>query len=144
MESRSTAMDGLRLSGLADGTFEWAELDGLAGRVDDAAAVVDGVVGAAVPLASILAGTEIDPAATYCTVVSRDGAYSASVPIDDLRQGGWLAYALDGEPLADDLGGPLRLTVARGNTLCWNVKDVGELRFTAGKEPDSVPERPTH
>ncbi len=23
--------------------------------------------------------------------------------------------------------------------MCWNVKDVGELRFTVGEEPDNVP-----
>ena len=68
----------------------------------------------------------------------------SSIPIDDLRTGGGLAFALDGEPLPDERGGPLRLTVAQGGTLCWNVKDVGELRFTAHREPDSVPAKPTH
>ena len=137
-------MSGLRITGLANGTVEWAELDGLDGGVVDAAEVAEGAVGAAVPVSSVLAGIPLDPAATHCSVVSRDGAYKASIPIDDLRNGGWLAYALGGEPLPADAGGPLRLTVAQGDTLCWNVKDVGELRFTAGSEPDNVPRKPKH
>jgi hypothetical protein len=137
-------MIGLRLTGLAEGTVEWEELDAVSGRVDDAAAVAEGAVGAAVPVASLLAEFPIDPAASHCSVVSRDGAYIASIPIDDLRAGGWLAYALSGAPLPAEHGGPLRLTVAEGNTLCWNVKDVGELRFTEGREPDNVPKSPTH
>lgn len=137
-------MSGLRITGLADDAVEWADLGDLDGGVDDAADVAEGAMGAAVPVASILAGVSIDTAATHCSVVSRDGAYTASIPVDDLRDGGWLAYALDGKPLPADLGGPLRLTVAQGRTLCWNVKDVGELRFTAAKEPDSVPRRPSH
>ena len=137
-------MSELNITGLAQGSVEWSQLDGLNGRVDDAATVAQGAVGAAVPVSALLAGFPIDPAATHCSVVSRDAAYTASIPIGDLRDGGWLAYALDGAPLPADKGGPLRLTVAQGNTLCWNVKDVGELRFTAGKEPDNVPERPKH
>ena len=47
-------------------------------------------------------------------------------------------------PLPAERGGPFRLTVAAGATLCWNVKDVGELHFSTERLPDSVPERPSH
>jgi len=137
-------MSGLRITGLANSSVEWEELGALGGGVDNAADVAEGAVGAAVPIEAVLARVPIDPAATHCSVVSRDGAYTASIPIADLLDGGWLAYALHGSPLPTDLGGPLRLTVSEGNTLCWNVKDVGELRLTTGKEPDNVPKRPTH
>lgn len=137
-------MTALRITGLGRGQLAWETLDELPGVVDDAGEVAEGAVGAAVPVASILDRSNIDDAAGYCSVVSRDHRYSASIPIDDLRTGGWLAFALDGEPLPDEQGGPLRLTVAQGGTLCWNVKDVGELRFTADREPDSVPAKPTH
>ncbi len=40
--------------------------------------------------------------------------------------------------------GPYRLIVASGVTLCWNVKQVAELKLTAGAEPDDVPAEPTH
>jgi len=34
--------------------------------------------------------------------------------------------------------------VAEGSTLCWNVKQVGSLRATPERVPDSVPENPPH
>ena len=137
-------MSALRATGLGRGRLEWSEIDSIADGAGDGGDPAATDTNAAVAVASILEHLVIDPAATHCSVVSRDGSYSASIPLDELRDGGWLAYALDGKTLTGDLGGPLRLTVRQGTTLCWNVKDVGELRFTAGKEPDSVPEKPTH
>ena len=137
-------MPELRITGLASGIVEWRELGDIADEAEAAGGHSDGVVGAAVPVASVVERFPIDPSATHCSVVSRDSSYSASIPVDELLGGGWLAYALDGKPLPAEKGGPFRLTVMQGTTLCWNVKDVGELRFTAGEEPDSVPERPTH
>lgn len=141
-----TTSTGLRVTGLAGrtGNIEWDEIAALPGAVADAAAVAAGAAGTAVAMAPIVAFAAPAATATHCTVASRDGGYTASIPIATLRRGGWLAFALDGSPLPADLGGPLRLTVAEGATLCWNVKDVGELRFTAAKEPDSVPENPPH
>lgn len=106
--------------------------------------LAENAVGDAVPLSEVVRLARPAPSATHCTVTSNDGTYSASIPIDELVEGGWLAFRLDGDELPHENGGPLRLTVARGRTLCWNVKDVGELRFTAGPELDSVPARPTH
>jgi hypothetical protein len=137
-------MTELRITGLASGIVGWRELGDIADEAEAAGGLSDGVVGAAVPVASVVERFPIDPSATHCSVVSRDSSYSASIPVDELLSGGWLAYALDGKPLPAEKGGPFRLTVRQGTTLCWNVKDVGELRFTAGKEPDSIPERPTH
>ena len=134
----------LRITGLASGTIEWSELGDIADAADGAGRLSDGASDAAVPVASVVEPFPIDPSATHCSVVSRDSSYSASIPVDELLGDGWLAYALDGKPLPAEKGGPFRLTVRQGTTLCWNVKDVGELRFTAGKEPDSIPERPTH
>ena len=110
-------MHELRITGLAAGSLD-----------------VDGPTAIA-PLLDQLA---IDRLATHCTVVSSDGSYTASIPIGELREGGELTI----EP--PERGGPIRLRVLDGSTLCWNVKDVGELRFTAGKESDSVPANPPH
>ncbi len=108
------------------------------------ASIADNAIGDAVPAALLVELAEPDADVAFCSVVSSDGEYSASIPITDLVAGGWLAFRLDGAPLPAENGGPLRLTVALDRTLCWNVKDVGELRFTATKEPDNVPARPTH
>ncbi len=134
----------LRITGLGQEEFSWQDLVGLPGSVADAATVAAGAVGLAVPVAAILDSVAIDTAASHGTVTSSDGRYTASIPLATLRSGGWLAVALDGRPLPSERGGPLRLTVADGTTLCWNVKDVGTIRLTDGPEPDSVPENPPH
>ncbi|MFQ5555884.1 MAG: molybdopterin-dependent oxidoreductase [Acidimicrobiia bacterium] len=119
-------------------------LERLPSYVGDLESVSEGAVGAGVRIADIVsvAGPEAD--AAHCTVISADRSYRASVPLSQLVGGGWLATSLDGAPLPVARGGPFRLTVADGTTLCWNVKDVGEFRFTVDREPDSVPENPPH
>lgn len=139
-------MSGLRLTGLKRGkdVVSWEELRTIPGGIPDAHSIADTAVGEAVPVAAIVDLADPDGDASHCSVVSSDGLYSASIPLIDLIDGGWLAFRLGNKPLPRASGGPIRLTVTRGRTLCWNVKDVGELRFTADKEPDSLPERPKH
>ena len=103
-------------------------------KADELAALLTAAPEQQLPVDQLLAGVVIDPAARRVHVVSRDSSYSASIPIEDFRRGGVLTREAGG----------YRLRVMEGTTLCWNVKDVAELRFTATKEPDSVPERPTH
>ena len=139
-------MTALMLTGANRGRdrLDWAQLSAMRGAAEDVAAVAEGAVGTAVPASMLVAAADPDPEVRYCTVISRDGSYRASIPLDDLTAGGWLAFRLGDEPLPADRGGPLRLTVAKGRTLCWNVKDVGELRFTEDEERDDVPARPSH
>lgn len=98
---------------------------------------------AAADLADVLFEAGVAPSATHVTVLSDDGLYSASIPLNEATAKGRLFVGID-STLDRSLGGPFRLTVPDGRTLCWNVKAVGELRFTEGPEPDSVPENPTH
>ena len=84
--------------------------------------------------ASLLDTVDIEQGVTRVHVSSRDGSYSASIPIEDFCRGG---------VVSSEQGG-YRLRVISGATLCWNVKDVGSLRLTTTREPDSVPEKPTH
>ncbi len=126
------------------GTWSRPALEALPSFVDDVSAVIEGAVGGAVRLAEVVEAVEPSPDAGYCSAISRSGDYSASIPIEEIVAGGWLATSLGGTALPAERGGPFRLTVAEGTTLCWNVKDVGELRFTVDREPDSVPEDPPH
>lgn len=143
LRSRGTQTS-LILGGLIEspGEVAWDELDSLAVR--EAADVAGGFDGDAVAVAGLIDRAAPTASATHCTAVSDDGHYRASIPIDDLRSKGWLIFRLDGEPLPGDRGGPLRLVVPEGRTLCWNVKAVVELVFTEGPEPDSVPANPPH
>lgn len=137
-----------RSSLLFDGLVEtptevpWDELD----RFDtqDAADVAVGFLGDAVALADLVDRAAPLDAATHCTVASDDGHYRVSIPIGELRNKGWMVFRFEGEPLPRDRGGPLRLIVPEGRTLCWNVKAVVGMRFTDGPEPDSVPANPPH
>ncbi len=135
----------IAMSGLVDPTsLETADLEDAAGRIDDVAVVAPGFSGSAAPMAVILDRASPWDGATHCTVMSDDGHYRASIPLPDLRSNGWLLYGSADEPLSRDAGGPFRLIVPDGKTLCWNVKGVAELHFTSGPEPDSVPENPPH
>ncbi len=72
--------------------------------------------------------------ATHATFESTGGDYRASIPLETVTDKGVVEL---------DEGG-LRLRVVDGDTLCWNVKDLGRIRLTVGPEPDSVPENPPH
>ena len=125
-------------------TFAAVDLAAMPGTVDNVTAVVPVAIGRAVKVSSVLDAAGPDASATHCTVISAAGDYRASIPLADLRAGGWLAFGYDNGPLPDDRGGPFRLTVAEGSTLCWNVKQVALLCVTYGPEPDDVPENPPH
>lgn len=84
------------------------------------------------PVAELVAA---DSGATHVTFESSDGEYRASIPLEVARRQG---VVLVEEPAR------LRLVVEDGETMCWNVKDLGRIRPTAGKEPDSVPADPPH
>lgn len=95
--------------------------------------------GAAVPVRAVLTTSQ-----PWVTVASGDGAYRASIPAEDLLRGGMLLVGSLDAPLDEAEGGPVRLLVADGDTLCWNVKQVASLTATEERLPDSVPERPPH
>ncbi len=137
---------GLHVTGLASSPRTWSrdDLAGLPGRVPDLAALADGFAGEAAPLRPILEAAAPEAAATHATVISDDGHYRASIPLDELLEHGWVAFALAGKALPRERGGPLRVVVPQGRTLCWNVKSVVEIELTDGPQPDSVPENPPH
>lgn len=115
-----------------------AEIVAHADRIDDARAVV-GRDGPAVPVRSIMT-TELP----WVTVSDATGSYRASIPSGHLMDAGYLLVGSSDVPLSTDDGGPLRLVVVDGSTLCWNVKHVGSLRATPSRERDSVPVKPPH
>ena len=136
----------IQVTGLVTGEAQFAagDLATFSSTVADVATVAAGAVGTAVRVGEILDRVTIGHGATHCTVISQGGAYRASIPLEDLRATGWLAFAEEGQTLPEHRGGPFRLTVAGDSTLCWNVKRVATLRVTAGPEPDDVPENPPH
>jgi DMSO/TMAO reductase YedYZ molybdopterin-dependent catalytic subunit len=110
----------------------------------DIATVVAEFTGSAVRIGDLLDASEPLGTADHCTIESGDGLYRASIPLADLSESAWLVFSSEGGPLPRDRGGPFRLVVQDGRTLCWNVKGVAEVRVTMGREPDSIPENPPH
>ena len=123
----------LLITGLVDrpGTLDEETLRSLA---RPKSARTDGAV--TVELGMAIDSRRPSPAASHVTAVNSDGDYSASIPLPEAVRGELVVGA--------GAGGPIRLNVPQGRTLCWNVKDVATLRLTAGPEPDSVPENPPH
>ena len=102
------------------------------------AAVVDRR-GDAVPVRAI-----IDTDLPWVSVTSDDGTYRATIPAEQLLGGGLLLIGTSAEPLGEAEGGPVRLVVSEGSTLCWNVKFVSSIEATVEPLPDSIPENPSH
>lgn len=127
----------LRITGLVEKPGEWdsEDLAGLSGQVTE-------VEGRGVSAGAVLEAS--GPRGGYVSVESEDGGYRASIPIEELSAKGVLVYGLGGGQLPRGRGGPFRILVPGGRTLCWNVKGVGEMRVTSEPEPDSVPANPTH
>lgn len=100
--------------------------------------------GTAVRLDAVLNRVEPDPAATHITLHgSRDG-FSANLPLNDVREIGLLIYAIDGRPLTDEEGGPLRFLIPNAAACktaeldtCANVKFLDRIELTVGAKPDS-------
>ena len=124
----------LVLSGLVEESQEY-DLDRLrilGYQADDSSRVV-------VPLKLIIEGARPHLEATHVTAASADGAYTASIPLEEALAKGELHV----EP-QEGASPPIRLQVPGGMTLCWNVKGLGRLKVTEGPEPDSLPEILTH
>ena len=105
------------------------DLAGLSGQVAEAPTGGRGVSAGALLEAS-------GPRGGFVSVESDDGQYRASIPLEELAAKGVVVYGLGADSLPQERGGPFRILVPEGRTLCWNVKGVGEMRVTACPEPD--------
>ncbi|MDQ3781489.1 MAG: molybdopterin-dependent oxidoreductase [Actinomycetota bacterium] len=83
-------------------------------------------------------------AATHASFETASSDYRASIPLDVVVADGVIVHGDEEGPLDASRGGPFRLLVPDGKTLCWNVKNVARIRLTVGSEPDSVPANPPH
>ena len=138
-------MVGLRIEGEVEHPRELgvAELEALPGQVADVAELVPGREGAGVRLDAVIASCAPRAGATHATLASADRTFAISVPLDAIARGAVVVYRLGDEPLPRARGGPARLVVvdavacgAAGIDACANVKDLGVVRLTVGREPD--------
>ncbi|MEX0715851.1 MAG: molybdopterin-dependent oxidoreductase [Planctomycetaceae bacterium] len=103
--------------------------------------------GDGVTLEALLAAARPTARATYLTLHATRDDFAASVPLAAVRGEGLLVYALDGEPLPVEKGGPFRFLIRDPAAChtdelddCANVKFVDRIELTAGRGRDTRPE----
>jgi DMSO/TMAO reductase YedYZ molybdopterin-dependent catalytic subunit len=124
-------------------TLEWSQLDALAqgeSLVDGTEKLSNKVRGEGVKLAALL--HDVDARVTH-VMVHDDDKYKACLSLDEAKASAVLAHRLDGAPLPDAMGGPIRLLVPTSNNACMSVKHVARITLLDHAEPDTVP-RPTY
>jgi DMSO/TMAO reductase YedYZ molybdopterin-dependent catalytic subunit len=125
-------------------SIDWSELDALcvdAARVDGTERLSPKVRGEGVKLGALIDRARPSAQATH-VMIHDDGEYRACLAMAEARDAAVLAHRLDGAPLPDAMGGPVRLLVPTSANACLSVKRVTRVVLLDHAEPDTVP-RPT-
>ena len=135
------------VSGLVEHPLELshAELAALPGQVGDVSTIAPGREGSAVRIASVLEVASAQPGAEFLTLEA-EGGFAASIPLAAVADQALLLYALDGEPLPHDKGGPVRFLIpdpaACGTAeidTCANVKWLNSISLSTERGRDVRP-----
>lgn len=115
-------------------------------QVLDVSRLVPGRKGDAVKLAGILALVKAKPSAKYLGLHSSTDDFHASIPLASVADKALVIYRLEGQPLPEKSGGPVRFFIpdfAACHTdeidECANVKFVDRIELTAAKGFDNRP-----
>ena len=122
-----------------------ADLAALPGQVDDVSTLAPGREGSAVRFTSVLAAASAQAGAEFLTLEA-DGGFAASIPLAAVADQALLLYALDGEPLPHEKGGPVRFLIpdpaACGTAdvdTCANVKWLNSINLSTERGRDVRP-----
>ena len=103
--------------------------------------------GRAVRLAGLLQLAGAKPAAQYLTLHASRDDFHASIPLAAVRERAILIYEVDGQPLGESAGGPVRLLIPDYGACktaevdeCANVKFVDHIELTAERGYDNRPQ----
>ena len=125
--------------------LSFSDLALLPEQIPDVGQLIPGREGGGVRLRSLLQVVGLKETATYITLVSSDGKFSASVPLEAVRDA-VLVYRLGNAPLPPQKGGPLRFFIPNVEACaigevdaCANVKFVGLIRLSHGPGADTRP-----
>lgn len=138
----------LEITGLVASTKRLSldELKALPGQVPNVGAVVPGREGAGVQLSSILALAKPSAEAKFMTLSTADGMFSASVPKEIVTERGIVVYQLNGQPLPEDKGGPVRFYIRDVDSCgvadldkCANVKHLSRIELSKAPGKDVRP-----
>lgn len=106
-------------------------------QIVDVTTMMPGMQGRAISVKGLLDVPALNIDADHVTFHSVDGAYAATLTLQQARDFGLLVYELDGEPFPDGKGGPFRLITPGLGDLCANVKGVGRIEVTKGPGRDT-------
>ncbi len=129
-------------------TFTFAELSDFPAehQLQDVSQMDPKRKGDAITLAGLLALVQPRPSAKYLTLHASRDDFHASIPLDAVRDRAFLIYRLEGQPLPEKSGGPVRFYIqdfAACHTSeideCANVKFVDRIEFTASPGQDNRP-----
>lgn len=140
----------LRISGEVERplalTFSDLEAVSSAWQEPDVGRLVPGRKGGAVRLEGLLQMAQVRPAAAYLTLHASRDDFHASIPLEAVRGQALLVYRLEGRPLPDAAGGPVRFLIpdpARCHTAevdeCASVKFLDHIELELRKGRDNRP-----
>ena len=111
--------------------FTYADIDGIPDRIDDIGRLLPGRNGSAIFVRRLLANVTIDATVSEVVFHSADDEFFARIPLERTLANGILVYRMDGHPLPERLGGPVRLFVPETDDRCANVKNVVRIELVA-------------
>jgi 2-dehydropantoate 2-reductase len=141
-------MTSLRVEGAVETPriFSFTDLASLPGQVPDISKVIPGREGGGVWLRALLEATGVRPQASHLTLHATDGDFSASVPLEAIRDSAIVVYRLGEVPLPAAQGGPMRFFITHTEECavgevdaCANVKFLGTIQLTVGPGVDTRP-----
>jgi len=121
-----------------------ADLHNYGGLVEDISQIAPRRRGSAVPIGALIAAADPSAAATHITLHAEGDGFAASVPLDAIRDRGYVLFGTTVAPLTESEGGPVRFLVpdaaacglAEVDT-CANVKSLSRIEVTIGKGHDT-------
>ena len=114
--------------------FGFEDLAALPGQLEDVGTLAKGRRGSAVSARAVAKAASVEPGAAEMVLISADG-FEQEAPAAALDEA-WLVYRLDGRPLPDEDGGPVRFLIpdldechVGGVDRCTNVKHLAIIRI---------------
>ncbi len=109
--------------------FTYADLEMIPDPIDDIGPLLPGRSGSAIFVRRLLDSVTIDATVSEVVFHSADDEFFARIPLERTLANGILVYRMDGHPLPERMGGPLRLFVPETDDRCANVKNVVRIEL---------------
>jgi hypothetical protein len=119
----------LRIGGKNQVDLTYQDLCVSPGQIEDVSKEVPGRRGQAVRIRHLLDTDQVPPKPKEVVFQAGDDEFSARVSFDLVKEKGLFLYRIDGEPLPESQGGPLRLLIPGINDRCSNVKNVVRMQL---------------